>query len=271
MSDMRSIVKQLEPAELKKAVVSAAIQSPGTLYPAVVAMLAGCYGALFSFSPIVIGLAVVGGLASAINSGVQFGVQGDKHANTIVMRYREELKLKRVKTLLALKQKLSKHPGSLSLKQVDLFNAKYNNFVEILDQKLNPGELTYNRYLTIAEQVFLAGLDNLEHYSISKDSVKAIDTTHITQEISRLDKIKDKNNTSAKTYEELTERMRLHQMQINKADNYLLENEQALTQLDSVTTRIANINTTQSHAEVDLESAMDELKYLIDKTETYSN
>jgi hypothetical protein len=271
MTDLRSIVKELEPAAIKKAVISASIQSPATLYPAVVGLLAGCYGALFAFSPVVIGVSVVGGLASLVNSGVQFGLLGEKHANTIVMRYRDEMNKERLKTLSKLKEKLSEHPDSLSLKQVDSFDAKYKNFVAILDQKLNPGELTYNRYLTIAEQVFLAGLDNLENYAISKSSVKAIDVSHINDEISHLDTIKEKNSGSKKTYKELSERLRLHKMQIDKADNYLLENEQALTQLDSVTTKIANINTKQSHAEVDLESAMDELKYLIDKAHKYSN
>lgn len=271
MADLRKIAKELEPESIRKAVISASVQSPVTLYSGVIACLSGAYGALFTFSPASIAFLTIGAVVSLGNAGFQFGVNGESHANRIVERYRKKLNTERTKQVEQLKEKLTKHNGTVAIDQVELFTAKYNNFVEILDQKLSPGELTYNRYLTIAEQVFLGGLDNLEGYAIAKSSVKAIDVARGRDEIARLDAINNRSALDLKTYDELQERLRLHQAQTNKADEYLLENEQALTQLDIVSTRISDINTQQGHAKVDLEEAMDELKYLIEKADKYSN
>lgn len=271
MSNIKGLVKSLEPGEIKKAVISASLQSPVTLYSGVIAGLSCAYGALFSFNPLSLGIMTLGAVVSFVNVGFQYKVNGDGHANRVVASYRKELNAERTKRVNALKKLLSKHSDNVSMQQVDLFTAKFDNFVGILDQKLNPGELTYNRYLTIAEQVFLGGLDNLSGFAISRSSVQAIDIGRIHQEIARLDGVQEKSSLDMKTYEELQTRMRLYNTQMESADKRLLENEHALTQLDHVSTRIAEINTKQGHAGVDLEDAMDELKYLIEKADQYSN
>jgi len=271
MDDMNTIAKDLKPLAIKKAVLSTAVQKPITVYSGATAVLAGAYGLAFSFSPLVIGLAGVGLLASILSGGIEYLVRGDLHANNFVKRYRRELENRRTKSLKDLTAKLSKIRDDRGLKQLQLFKCKYDNFVNILDQKLAPGELTYNRYLTIAEQVFLAGLDNLESSAIAQSSVSAIDCDHLENEIKRIDNLKERDSFLEKQRDQLIQRLKLREQQLQKVEEFLLDNEHALTQLDHVATRIANINTQQGRAQVDLEEAMEELKYLIERADHYSN
>lgn len=70
---------------------------------------------------------------------------------------------------------------------------------------------------------------------------------------------------------ELKTRLSLKDEQINRVNELLLTNEKALTQLDHVATKLANIDTRQNRAHVDMEDAMQELQHLISRTEHISN
>lgn len=271
MSNPSNDAKGLEPVNIKKAIYSSAVQRPGTIYSATIASLAGMYGAVFGFSPVVLGVAGVGAVASIASGFFEVMVRGDSHANDYVDSFRKGLAQRRAKSLKDLTQKLNKIDDIDGLKQVELFRDKYDNFAGILDQKLAPGELTYNRYLTIAEQVFLAGLDNLEAAALAVDSVSAIDTMHIEEEIAHLESLSAPSDIALGKLEQLKKRRHLKTSQLEKYQSLLHDNEHALTQLDHVTTKIANINTQQGRAQVALEDAMSELKHLIDRADDYSN
>lgn len=261
----------LEPVTIKKAVYSSALQTPGTIYTATIASLAGMYGAVFGFGPVALGVAGLG-LAASLASGVfEVMIRGDRHANDYVKAFRKGLAQRRAKSLKDLTEKLTRLDHQEGLKQVELFRDKYDNFVGILDQKLAPGELTYNRYLTIAEQVFLAGLDNLEASALAIDSVSAIDSEHIEAEVARINALPAPSDIDSSRLQQLQARAALRTSQLEKSRSLLHENETALTQLDHVTTRIANINTQQGRAQIALEDAMAELKHLIDRADDYSN
>lgn len=262
MAISKELAQDLSPAAIKKAVVSTAIQSPLTVYPVATALVAGVYSAIIYPSTLALGLLGVGA-ATGIGSWVwQSIVKGDDLANDFVNAYRQELVERRDKALSSLSKDLIEIDLNDGLSQIQLFKDKYDNFVKVLDKQLEPGELTYNRYLSIAEQVFLGGLDNLDAASLAVHSVSAIDIDRIDNELSKTD-----NSTKAS---ELKSRRDMHSQQMNRVSELLLENEKALTQLDEVTTRIASVNTQQGRAQVALEDAMEELQHLITRAETYS-
>ena len=70
---------------------------------------------------------------------------------------------------------------------------------------------------------------------------------------------------------ELEARQTLRNRQLDVVRSAKLKNETALTQLDKVTAEIAGISTQQGRAAVDLEAAMDELRHLIERADSYSN
>jgi len=63
----------------------------------------------------------------------------------------------------------------------------------------------------------------------------------------------------------LKERLALLQSQRDQVDEWLAQNETAMTQIDRVMAAIANLDTSASHATMTMESAMQELKGLADR------
>ncbi|WP_419811383.1 hypothetical protein [Bacterioplanoides sp.] len=262
MAISKELAQDLSPSAIKKAVVSEAIQSPLTVYPIAISVISGVYSLAIYPGAVALGLLGVGAVAGIGSWAWQSIVKADDLANDFVNTYRAELVERRDQALSNLGKDLAEIGLDEGLGQIQLFKDKYDNFANVLDKQLEQGELTYNRYLSIAEQVFLGGLDNLDAASLAVHSVSAIDVKRIDGELAKTD------NTVKVA--ELKSRKNMYIKQMDRVAELLLENEKALTQLDEVTTRIASVNTQQGRAQVALEDAMEELQHLITRAETYS-
>lgn len=267
--DSKFLSQNISPSTIKKAVVSQTLQKPLTIYPATIGVLGGFYALLFGTNPIVLGAMALGSSITLGNWAYEYFVKGDVHANQYVERFHKELKKRRLKALEHLENELAIINNGQAVVQVTLFRKKFDNFHSILDRKLEPNELTYNRYLSIAEQVFLNGLDNLENVAISLKSISAINEQRINIELKKINASPSKE--SEEQSQELTARLELKNNQLKRVNDLLMVNEKALTQLDIVATKLANIDTQQSHAHIDMEDAMGELQRLIVRAENYSN
>ncbi|MCK7532840.1 MAG: hypothetical protein MZV63_18290 [Marinilabiliales bacterium] len=61
-------------------------------------------------------------------------------------------------------------------------------FIEILNVKFpDKNQLTYNRYYTIAQEVFLSGIDNLNEVLLIHKTLDAIDMDYIERSLQRLE------------------------------------------------------------------------------------
>lgn len=265
----QQLQRDISPQAIKKTVLSNALQRPLTVYPATIGVLGGVYALLFGAAPIALAAMAAGGGVTLVNWVYEYFIKGDEHANAFVTRFRKELEQRRIDTLRHLECELKGINNNDAVNQVKLFRAKYENFHSILDRKLDTTEITYNRYLSIAEQVFLNGLDNLENVAVTLKSISAIDIDRVRSEINTLEKRNRKEEAQRIT--ELATRLELHKKQRERVNDLLLINEKALTQLDMVSTKIANIDTKKNHAHLDMEDAMEELRHLISRADQYSN
>lgn len=265
----KSLSKDISPSTIRKAVMSTSLQKPFTVYPATVGVLGAFYSLLFGTNIVALGAVIAGGGLTLFNWVYEYYIKGDQYANQFVTIYRKDLEKRRINALEHLEEELSEIQNEQAVNQVLLFRRKYDNFQAILDRKLDTTEITYNRYLSIAEQVFLNGLDNLESVAIALKSISAINVDRIKNDLNKLDRDSTANIKAQKV--ELNARLELHQTQLSRVAKLLLTNEKALTQLDQVAAKLANIDTRQSHAHVDMEDAMDELSRLIERAEGYSN
>jgi multidrug efflux pump subunit AcrA (membrane-fusion protein) len=266
---MNQSTKDITAKDIKKAVVSASLQRPLTLYPATIGLLGGFYAFMFGANPFALGAMVAGGTVTLANWVYEYFAKGDNHANQFVMRFRKELERRRTEALEHLEDELTDIHNDQAASQVKLFKSKYDNFHAILDRKLEMTELTYNRYLSIAEQVFLNGLDNLENAAIALKSISTIDEDRILNDIAKL--TQENSSSSQHRTNELQTRLALRNEQLRRVNELLAINETALTQLDQVAAKIANIDTKQNRAHVDMEDAMDELRRLIYRVDEYSS
>jgi len=268
MSLHKPLMKDVSPKAVKKSVLSAATQQPLTIYPAAISVLGAAFALLIGVNFFSLAAIGIGGVVTSLSWLWEYFAKGNDHASRFVSKCRAETENRRRAALAQLQKDMQEAGDEQGLKQIQLFKEKYDNFVQILSRKLNESELTYQRYLIIAEQVFLGGLDNLENAALTMKSVSAIDLDHIEQTLAELQNSSDE--ASRKKAAELQARLALRESQMLRASALLLENEQALTQLDHVTTKIAEIKTQQNRAQVDLEDAMAELQHLITRAETYS-
>lgn len=247
---------------LKKQTLHTTLQRPVSLYPTTIGSLAAFYGLAFGFGTASTALTAVGLVLGAGGWAIEYFVRGDKHSLALVQRFRAELEQKRQATLLTLRKDLQSLDLSQGLRQLDLLRAKFDNFASVLSRKLNPEELAYNRYLTMAEQVYLNAIDNLEQLYTAQRSISAIDLKAIDQRLAELD-------ANAPEADPLRDRRELWEKQQDRCKDLLLENEHAMTQLDHVTSRLGEVVTKAGRAQMDMDVAMSELKDLIVRADRY--
>lgn len=243
---------------------------PLTLYPLAVSILGGVAMALFhptllSFIAIVAGVSCGTG-----NYIVNYFFRGE----SIKRRYLETLHRELVENKEHLIQNLEENLKHLDcargVDQFHSFREKYENFIALLRDKMNEGELAYQRYLGIAEQVYLSGLDNLSQVAAALQSVATIFEPAIESRLREIhgDTIPDEKQEGE--IDALVKRKTLHHTQTEKVEEFLSQNEKALTTLDETAAAIANVRTRQGYAEVDIESAMQELQRMAERAHVYS-
>jgi len=178
---------------INKAVLSRTLQHPVTLYSTTVGCLSGLVAALWG-SPAAVYMAI-GGLAVGTGSWIiNYFYRGDVFAAQYVrevQRALEEHKQKVCETAIAQLSKYKEMRGAedlvaQALEQFGKIQERYRMFQEMLADKLKPGELTYGKYLSAAEQVYLAVLDNLQDILPILESANGIDLDYIDERLAQL-------------------------------------------------------------------------------------
>lgn len=156
-------------------------------------------------------------------------------------------------------------------KQLEQFRQKFEILVDILKYKFDVSQLTYNRYYSIAREVYLSGIDNLNDLVIALKTLDSIDLEYIND---RLKSLKDKdpeNMAIKKEVEALNRSLNSFKQQEQKVYNLIAENETALTQMDEATIAISEISKSKDkEAGIDMENSMKALAELAQRTKLYS-
>lgn len=255
--------QDLRPAQIKKETLKTSVQQPLALYPAIVSLLGGVGILLFGASSLTLSALVGGSVLASSGWLFEYFYRGLHHSNNYISVYREKLNKQRIEAIRQLNKDLDGVKAEQAKFQLDLFQKKFNNFKNVLDRKLDESELTYNRYLAMAEQVYLNGLDNLDSAALALQSVSAIRIDVIDTQLNNLKDSLSKSDSEKR--EQLTQRKTLQNSQLERVDYLYLTNEKALTQLDEVSTTLANAEFSNGRASMDMELAMKELTHLIDR------
>jgi hypothetical protein len=155
--------------------------------------------------------------------------------------------------------------------QLRLLREKIDNLTVVLKRRLNAGELTYGRYLGMAEQVYLSALDNLHESAVALRSVSTIDPDYIEGRLDELRANTSPTSDQEREYTALQSRSALFDEQRQRVEGLIAQNEAALTVLDKTATALAETRMTKGHADLDAESAMAELELLAKRTGRYAN
>ena len=141
--------------------------------------------------------------------------------------------------LEALEQELEALDDVRPVHQLRALREKRNNLVEVLNRRLDSGELTYARYLNTAQQVYLSGLDNLHEVAIAMRTISTMDRAYIE---SRLADVHANDSDSAKRETTSLEgRLALLNSQEDKVNDMLAQNESAMTAMDRTATALGTL------------------------------
>jgi len=262
--------EDFSPQVVSRAVLGQTLQKPHVLYPTAVGLLSGLAAAvlgpsLIFVAPAAIGLGVgVGGWA------LDYALRRDKHAAEYMRRLQEAVAGRVTESVARLTRDFGELRFEPGLAQMRQLRSKFEALEGLLRRKLDPGEMTYARYLGMAEQVFLAGLDNLTRISDTLRGLSAIHGDHVRRRLKELANDGVDSALQDREAAALGERLALLERQREAVDQWLAENEQAMTQIDQVMAAIANLDTSAGHAAMSMESAMSELKRLTERASKYN-
>jgi hypothetical protein len=152
--------------------------------------------------------------------------------------------------------------------QLDALLQKRQSLINVLQRRLDAGELTYGRYLATSQQVFSSALDNLHEIALASESISTIDETYIDRRLAELDGDDSDAEAAARERATLERRRELRHTQRRKIAQLLAQNESALTALDRTTTALADVPIGKKPEDAD--AAMAALEELADRAAKYA-
>jgi hypothetical protein len=170
--------------------------------------------------------------------------------------------------IAALRSELDALADTQPSEQLDALLQKRQSLINVLQRRLDAGELTYARYLSTSQQVFASALDNLHEIALASESISTIDETYIDRRLAELTDDDSDAESADRERATLERRRELRQTQRRKIAQLLAQNESALTALDRTTTALADVPIGKKPE--DAEAAMAALEELADRAAKYA-
>lgn len=253
---------------VQKAVALNTLEHPAVLYPTTISVLGGFAAVLMGANPILLAIAAGGAGAAVLSWAINFGLRREHFANQYVKKLHAQIENQRREREQQLQKVLAEVNSDEGRSQFSRVTEKFAAFEKLLARKLNPSELTYGRYLGMAEQVYLGTLDNLQHVADTLKMMSVIDLDYTQNRLALLQSAP--SDIHAKEIQTLQERLALHAQQADKVQKMLSQNEEAMTKMDLTIAAIADLRTEGGRASLDMETAMNELQRLANKAKDYS-
>ena len=253
------------------AVISGSLQHPAVVYPAVAGVLGGLGAAVLTASPLLVAGAVVGGGVALVSLGVNCLFRRDFFASRYLESAHQSLVEYRAALLHNLEADLSGVKAREALAQLERFGEKIKTFEEVLDDKLGRKELTYARFLGIAEQVYLSGMDNLRQVALAKKTAGTVDEGYIRGRIKALSGGGEQSKARKEELMSLQQQLEIGAKQNASVEALLAQNEQALAQLDQALAAITEMKAGSTQSNVSMETAMSDLQQVASRAGAYSS
>lgn len=217
--------------------------------------------------PWMVGLASVAVAAGVFSLWPVFYVRSDQYVKT-VFGLGEELEGAEARSATELMEEFKRLGFGDGGDQVQTLRQKYRNLADVLGKRLDAGELTYRRYLGMAESVYLAAMENLRDVAITLRSISTIDPAALQLRIQDLRKEVDFPVPEA--IRAIEERRRLYEEQRQQIAKLLSQTEAAMTALDHTTAALARTRTSKGSTDVGIEEAMKALVDMAGRTDKYA-
>lgn len=171
-----------------------------------------------------------------------------------------------------LQESLEAYGNKHACEQLEQFQIKIRVFIEIIDMKFpDKSQLTYNRYYTIAQEVFLSGIDNLNEVLLIHKTLDAIDIDYIERSLKRLEK-REQDDSTKRERSSLLQSKQQYYDQEQDIKNLMAQNEEALGKLDEAIVQVQDIKrSVNNEAQLDMEASMEQLHRMAQQSYKFSH
>ena len=274
MKDLPS-VSDYSQLSIKKAVRDTGLFHTLTLYPAAIGAGSAFLGLLFS--PAWFWVAIGGGGLGIGNALFNLVVRKDAVASKYIKKLQKQMLDQQRQLKMTILKDLQEELGhedlaDLSAQAQDQFQnmeIKYDNIHDLLQRKLDQGEMTFGRFLGAAEQVYLTVLDNLSQIAASLKSASSIDIRRIMTQLARFSSNGDRSDDEKRQIDALNQRLRIRKDQLSNVNQLLADNEEAMTKMEVSSAEIAKMTTGHKFTEVDLDTALGQLVDMANRAKEY--
>jgi hypothetical protein len=263
-------LKDFSRASINKAVLKEALTHPASLLPAVLTVLCGLSGALFS-SPLLLGASAGIFLAGAGGFIVNYCFRYESIGRNYIESLSQSFIDQKASLIDGLQSDLSDCMGideERCRQGIDQFSAakqKYNDVKQLLSVKLSDTELLHDRFLGSVESVYLSVLDNLREIIGIMQGLPDDEEATIRAgkpKAGKPDEVEQRKMTA------ILKRQELRLAQLKKIDELLAKNEEALTQLEEASVTISSMRTQGRLSDTDSEESILRLKEIAQKAKT---
>ncbi len=247
-----------------KHVMSRSLNHPFTLIPAALGLVGAVGGVVFEMHYVFLGGAL-GVLFGAAHFVFSFFMRRDKHAQAY-FRQLQDAKLAQIQNRPDhLADRMTSAGFQRGVEQLRAAESKFEAFFTALNARFEKNEITYSRYASVAETVFVSVLDNLDLVMSKMGSVAAIDPHYLNARIGELRRL----DPQSEDLKPLEERLDLRSETLDGVERLLVENEHAITSLTKASVGVASIQTTKTGHVRDAGLAMEDLERLAARATDY--
>lgn len=171
-----------------------------------------------------------------------------------------------------LQRSLEAYGNKHACEQLEQFQIKIKVFIEILDMKFpDKNQLTYNRYYTIAQEVFLSGIENLNEVLLIHKTLDAIDIDYIERSLQMLEG-REQDPATKRERSSLLQSRQQYQDQQEDIKNLMAQNEEALSKLDEAIVQVQDIKRSANNSsQLDMEASIEQLHTLAQQSYKFSH
>ncbi|TDJ20187.1 MAG: hypothetical protein E2O65_02580 [Gammaproteobacteria bacterium] len=244
----------------RREALSFSFWTDGVVYSLLVGAI-GLSSAVFAgIDAIAISMATVGTLLGLSLWAWGYVRRRDQHAAVIMKERASFLVQKRDQELVRLDAKLQAGGMIEASEQIRELRLGFDGFKGVLEKKLSSGELGYQKFRVVLEELFLSALDNLEHAVERLDAALAIGIDAVDEKLRRIEAQGDDPDSMeivelrrARTrYEALTE----------SARELFQQNQALLTTLQHACAKVTSLQAHRAKARGELDAVLAEVSSL---------
>lgn len=163
----------------------------GVVYPLLLGGVGVSWAMVAGADAVSLSIAALGFLSGAAFWSWGYVRRRDQHAALIMKERASQLVHKRDQELSRLDAMLPADGMSEASRQIRELRAGFDAFKNVLEQKLDSGELGYQRFRVVLEELFLSTLDNLEHAVERMHAALAIGIDEVEERLRQIEAVGD--------------------------------------------------------------------------------